>query len=435
MKKKIVVLFVTVVFVFTGCAGRILYISSADSFKVADTYNSYTLTLDSAKPNIYFRDLSRITNDTFKRVAVIRPTDKDIKEVYRVFSGSKRMKILNDLQNKKPVVTDVDNNFKSRVIESYTVKSSSDKCRHIILKECSGLLMHIPDKGESLKVNLLVDAQGRFLSGDRGRLENNNYYNYRGIALTLNEEIQNIALEASKDLSSGSIVIMDVRTAEILACTVTPYSDYLNKALSQYSVGSVFKTVTAVTAIEYNVIRKYKCSGKIKVGDTVFTCQKGKAHGEQSLKDALANSCNCYFASLALELGAEKIINTAKRLGFDSYTELCNGWNIKNGILPDSSVNYSKGDTAQLGFGQGCLTATPLQICSLMCSIANGGVMKNPALVLGTVDDKMKLKRYDASKGRQVLSQSTADTILNYLRYVTEYGTGKTAYYKNQTAG
>ena len=52
-----------------------------------------------------------------------------------------------------------------------------------------------------------------------------------------------------------------------------------------------------------------ECKGKIKVGDTIYSCQKSKIHGKEKLKNALANSCNCYFVKLALALGSEKPVS------------------------------------------------------------------------------------------------------------------------------
>ncbi len=435
MKRRFITFMLAVVLLLTGCAGRILYISVFSSSAVAEGYNSYTVTVDTALPNIYYRDVSRLTNNRFSRSAVIRPTEKDIMEVASLFSDEEKDVILSELREGVPVIRNVDMDFKSKSIETYAVKRSENLCRSIISKECSGLLMHITDKGKTLKVNFHVDANGRFLSGDRGHVADNGYYGYKGIALTLDERIQEIAFEASEKLESGCVIIMDVKTSEILGYIVRPYSDYLNKPLCQYSVGSVFKTVIAACALENNVNYVFECKGETKIGDTVFSCQKNKRHGKETLKEALANSCNCYFANLALKLGRDRIIATAEALGFDSYTKLYNGWVIKNAALPKYSELSETGNIAQLGFGQGSLTASPLEICSLMCTLGNEGIYKEPALALGEVDEKLRLNPIIRENGKQTISKNTAKTLIEYLRYVVESGTGKSANYKEKSAG
>ena len=58
-----------------------------------------------------------------------------------------------------------------------------------------------------------------------------------------------------------------------------------------------------------------------RVGDTIYHCQNKHKHGKQHIKQALANSCNCYFVNLALKLGKDKLYNFSKSLGFgDSIT-------------------------------------------------------------------------------------------------------------------
>lgn len=423
------------VLLLTSCTGRLAYIIFSGGFTVSDTYNSYTLTLDRADVNLYYSDFTRITNNKFRLVAVIRPSEKDIKECMRLFSGEKLSSILDTLKENKPAVIEVENSFSSKTINTYYVRKSEIDCYQLIAKESSGLLMHIKAPNRKLEVNFGVDAYGRFLSGDKGSLKSTDYYLTDGIKLTLDKKLQLIAEKSCESMEAGCVVIMRVKDSSIAACVTKPLDSIINKCISQYAVGSVFKIVTAAVALEKGVDLSYNCQGKIKVGDTVFECQHSKAHGKQNLKEALANSCNCYFINLSLHLSKKELLKCAKSFGFDSSTKLYNGWNIKNGNLPSVAEINTVGEKALFSFGQGKLTASPVQICNMMCTVANGGIKNEIKLVEGELDSDMTLTPYITAESEKAVKSDTANKLIKHLRYAVEVGTGKAADYKNKVAG
>lgn len=154
--------------------------------------------------------------------------------------------------------------------------------------------------------------------------------------------------------------------------------DYINRAVSAYTVGSVFKLVVCTCAVENDIDLSYKCTGEITVGDTVCHRQNNKKHGKQNIKEALANSCNCYFVNLTLTLSADKLYNTAQKFGYCKditlYTYNDNDFTVKKRSFPLKSELSSLGQLALLGFGQGSLTDTPIHFTSIVSCIANGGV-------------------------------------------------------------
>jgi cell division protein FtsI/penicillin-binding protein 2 len=237
-------------------------------------------------------------------------------------------------------------------------------------------------------------------------------------------------------MKTGCAIVMDVKTSSILACVIKPDSTYVNKAVQQYALGSVFKLVVSACAIENNVDISYNCFGKITVGDTIFSCSHNYVHGYQNLKTALANSCNCYFVNLALTLGAEKLLATAKSFGFDLTTNLYSSWNFENASLPTLSDLSSKGQLSLFGFGQGLLLSTPLQVGNMLCTIGNNGKFNQTKLVSSTVDKNGSQSKIKQTNEKQAISSNTAKTLLSYMRYVVSNGTGKNANtFDNKSAG
>lgn len=268
--------------------------------------------------------------------------------------------------------------------------------------------------------------------------------------LTIDTRLQEIALKALGK-ESGSAIVMDVNTGEILAMVSSPSYDtniftmpvpvkvwrslidnekrpLQNKALTgTYSPGSIFKLVVALAALENKVIhphKKFYCGGKITIGNHDFHCWKHGGHGMLDLEDALMHSCDVYFYEIAQQIGAEKIIEMAKRLGLGAPVEI----GIKGereGLLPTNewkkkrfNDSWRTGDTVNLSIGQGFLTTTPMQLAFMTAQIANGGKKIKPHLIQGRGLNESK------SLG---LKQSNLNLIKRGMNKVVNYEKG-TAY-------
>ena len=134
---------------------------------------------------------------------------------------------------------------------------------------------------------------------------------------------------------SGAVLVMDYTTGEIICMVSSPSYDptigfdeadsaytgaYINRCISsKYTPGSVFKIVTLAAALE-NISdiyeREFTCEGSFAVGGYNVTC--AGTHGLQTIEQAFANSCNCAFGNLALELGGETLAEYAQKLR-DAY--------------------------------------------------------------------------------------------------------------------
>lgn len=429
MSKRFLCLLLTITFLFTAAVGRLGYIAVSGAYEVSSGYNSYLITIDSNYPTLYYSDLQRINNNKNKYVAVIRQTERDIAELYTLFDYNQRQEIINELKNGYPVVRNIDSKYKDKTksIKIYKINGSDDALKQLISPESGGMLSYLDKNYATKKVAFSIDAKGRLLSGDTGKLEENNYDSYYGFKLTIDKSVQQIAENACKDMKSGAAIVMDVKSSKILACVTKPDDSYINKCFANYCVGSVYKLVVAACALENNIDLTYTCKGSIKVNDSVFSCQGNHTHGTQTLKTALANSCNCYFVNLALTLGSDKILHTSQKFGFDSTINLFDDWSVKASKMPQRDSLTSKGQLALLGFGQGTLLASPLQICSTLCTIANNGTYNEPCLITSRVDKKGNLAPYSTQNSKSAIKKPNANTLVKYMRYVVSNGTGKAA--------
>ena len=207
----------------------------------------------------------------------------------------------------------------------------------------------------------------------------------------------------------GAVMLIDYTTGEILCMVSTPADDpsnpsaapadgtYLNKCLSASFVpGSVYKLVTLAAAIE-NIPdlfeRSFWCEGSSVVGGAVLNCTG--SHGSQTIEQALANSCNCAFGEIALELGADTLAEYAKKLGITQELTL-DGMTVTPGSF-DKAEAGSIG-LAWSGIGQYNDLVVPYALVRYVCAIANGGSILEPTLLgHGSLDGETELLSADTA--------------------------------------
>jgi peptidoglycan glycosyltransferase len=265
----------------------------------------------------------------------------------------------------------------------------------------------------------------------------------RDITLTVDSSTCKAAYNALKNYDSGACVIYNYKTGEILCSVSTRTYDpqappkitednedeyegvYLDNVLSStYTPGSIFKIVTTAAALE-NLSdvesRTWYCSGREEIGGSDITCVS--AHGTVNLEQAFGHSCNIVFAELAVEIGEDKMTETAKKLGINSSFSI-NGISTKKG-----KYNVSKANTNQLawsGVGQYNDKVNPMQMAIICGAIANGGTPTNPYFISGasgSILPDLSLAG-NGSKGTTLLSSTTAEKLGELMRYavVNDYG-------------
>jgi len=278
--------------------------------------------------------------------------------------------------------------------------------------------------------------------------------------LTLDLDLQRKA-EELLDGRSGAIVAMDPRDGRILAMASSPSFDpnVFSKGITPqewrklvehpehpltnrtiqgiYHPGSVFKVVVALAAIKEGILtpeERITCEGEMEIGNRTFRCWKEKGHGSVDLYRAIVESCDIYFYKVGLRLGPSKLLEWAKAFGLGCLT----GVDLpgeRGGILPNPKRGkWFAGDTAALSIGQGPFSVTPLQALNLMASIANGGTLYEPFLVLEVKDPTggSLYRRLPKIKDRLPLDQKDLEIVKKALEGVVEdrKGTGRVAWIK-----
>jgi penicillin-binding protein 2 len=285
----------------------------------------------------------------------------------------------------------------------------------------------------------------------------------RTLFLTLERRLQERALQAFGD-RHGVAIAADPRDGRILcylslpsfdpnrfvggisredwdSLRLDPYHPLTDRAIQGlYPLGSVFKIVLAVAALEEGVITpqdRIFCSGKHRLGVREFRCWRKSGHGSVDLHRALVESCDVYFYQVGLRLGIERIHEYATRFGFGRSTGIgLDG--EKTGLVPSPEWKrkrfgepWYEGETLVVSIGQGALLVTPLQVVRMLSALANGGTLVTPRLVerIESADGRPFNEGSTAPAASIRLSKGTADIVRQALRDVVESdrGTGKRA--------
>ena len=203
------------------------------------------------------------------------------------------------------------------------------------------------------------------------------------------------------DGHAGTVAVYNYKTGEILCMVSSPSYDplavpndiesndryrgaYLNRFLSStFTPGSVFKTVTLAAALEElpdAEDRIWNCLGSVNLGEETIVCSG--THGEQTLGDAFANSCNVAFAMMAAELGADTLKRYTEQAGLtDSYS--VDGLPTAKGSF--NWENITDGQLGWAGVGQYHDRVNPCALMVYMGAIANGGKAAVPRILHKTV--------------------------------------------------
>ena len=293
-----------------------------------------------------------------------------------------------------------------------------------------------------------VDAYSNdlpFVSGKQ-----TNAINGKDIVTTIDENLQYYAeLVANEGLETYkakrvSITIMNPNNGEILAMASTPGYDpndpyegyenfegdtendkiqnmWRNSIVSDtYEPGSTFKIITMAAAMEEGLIHDddvFVCNGSKTFGDVNVHCWNLSGHGAQTAAEILKNSCNVGFMELGARLGAEKLNEYIKKLGFGSITGIDLPGEAEGIVKSTNSI--SDIDLATIAFGQ-TNTLNALQLLTAVNAVANGGNLIQPHIVKeithkdsngNTIVDKT----IEGKITENVLSEKTCATLREYL--------------------
>lgn len=445
MFKRVSVIFFVFCLSSTFLLLRIGMISSNQEYKqTAISQSSYTLQLPDQRKNIYDCNMDKLVNEEYKYIASVMPTDEAISILKDHKVGITNLEIDELKKQGKPFLCEVDSlTIKAKGIEVFTIYdrySQNQLANHIV--------GYLDDKGDGLvglekgyNDILKIDSNTTLtyvvdgLSVCRNDIEPKIKYGESttdGIVTTIDKNIQAICENiGERYLSKGAIVVMECDTGEIKSsCSFPNYNRYnlqksvtdeegkpmINRALTDTSVGSTFKVVTTATALYEGVSPDtvYNCTGSFDLYDNHINCHNLEGHGELDLKKALMESCNPYFINMGLNLNIKNFIRIANDMSFGKGYELASAIYTDNGYLPSFDELKNKGELANFSFGQGKLSATPVQLAQMTSSIVNGGVTPTPKLIKGIYKNG-KLEKYKYQEPIKAISEYTANTIKDYL--------------------
>ncbi|MEK6639076.1 MAG: penicillin-binding protein 2 [Nitrospirota bacterium] len=236
--------------------------------------------------------------------------------------------------------------------------------------------------------------------------------------LTIDVRLQKVA-ENLLGEESGAIVALDPRTGDVLAMASRPGFDpnILSRELTpkqwaeivqdegrplnnrasqgQYPPGSVYKVMMAAAALETKTVTPSTtifCNGGYQFGRRLYHDWKAGGHGSVDLRHALVQSCDVYFYTVGQRMGIETMASFAHQFGLGEET----GIELPSeriGIVPSEAWKrkaknepWLPGETISASIGQGYVNVTPLQMASLIGTVANDGAMFRPRLVQAVMD-------------------------------------------------
>ena len=323
-------------------------------------------------------------------------------------------------------------------------------------------------KGKKGSISKTTDAKGRNIGDTEEKytdaIEGNS------IELTIDKNIEQIvekyleeACIDNKCTDGGNIIIMNPQNGDILAMATYPNFNlnepfkinnselesvwdtlsaeeknnslqamWRNKAIADtYEPGSTFKLVTASASLEEKITDTDKsgefcCTGGIEVAGVRIKCWRYyRPHGPESLREALMNSCNPVFIGLGQRMGVETYYSYLEKFGFLQKTGIDIPGEAGSIFLAKEKVGPV--ELATISFGQR-FEVTPIQMVTMLSTIANKGKYVKPRLVKTIIKpDTEEIEKIEPEYKNQVVSEETAEKVLNMMESVVSEGTGKNA--------
>ncbi|ADE54983.1 Peptidoglycan glycosyltransferase [Coraliomargarita akajimensis DSM 45221] len=231
------------------------------------------------------------------------------------------------------------------------------------------------------------------------------------------------AAETALGDRTGAAVALDVQTGEVLAIASHPHYDlnrlspfiprttfdeineqgaWLNRSVQlSYPPGSTFKLISSIAGLRHGTIdteTEHDCRGVYKVGRRIFRCHARYGHGMTDLAGAVEGSCNVFYYAEGLEMGIDVLSAEAKRFGLHEKTGIELPFETSRVVVPSKEwkkerigAGWVPGDTANTAIGQGFLLQTPLQMATVIASIARDETRTQPTLRALSREEALKV--------------------------------------------
>lgn len=280
--------------------------------------------------------------------------------------------------------------------------------------------------------------------------------------LEFNEEHRGEYREDEPGSKNTAVIIMDPNSGEILAEASYPnfnlnkprdlssvYTETEWKKMSEdekldamnalwrnfcvsdaFEPGSTMKPFTVAAGLETGKLtgnENYVCGGYKHVGDYDIACHLTSGHGNVSVQDSIAYSCNVGLMDMAEAIGVEDFVRYQHIFRFGEYTGIDLPGEAATEALLYTTENMYEAELATCSFGQG-FNVTMTQMASAFCSLINGGYYYEPHIVKQIKDSDGKVvETKDPVVLRKTISRETADQLKPYLKATMDYGTGMAA--------
>lgn len=316
-------------------------------------------------------------------------------------------------------------------------------------------------QGKPGAINILFNPDGTKMKEEilRRPVPGNN------VVTTLDYNFQKYAENAlAKHTTGGAMVILDIKTGEILAMASFPLYDlnlfipgittqnfqrlsqdkglplFARSFRGEYPPASTFKVVVSLAGLESGAISPrtaYDCSSSLQVGDRVFHNWNKEGEGEMNVVSAIKRSCNTWFYQAGLATGATPIAAMATRLGFGERTGIPLAAEAPGFVPTDSwfmqhlGHKMLGGDIANFSIGQGRTLVTPLQAAQAMAAVADSANIPQVRLIkqVQDINDRVLQTFAPAVRRKVDLKQLARDTVVKGMIAVVngENGTGQAA--------
>ena len=428
--------------------------------QVASSHNRWTITVSTSRGTIYDTNLLPFVNERKEYSAAIAPSESLLAHVYPACTQEDFSVLRDTLSSGVPAAVKLQQpigfmdglklfltpvRYDQQLLAPHVLgylDSGGQNGICGIEKAYNDLLSSYNGKATA---SFFTDGNGAYLAGIMPESSDTTARSIGGVVLTLDKEIQTIIEDtACQHLEKGAVIVLESQTGSILGMASFPSFQpdtvsqsvslnngaLLNRALSLYDCGSVFKIITTAAALETGVPEQteFLCEGHYTVQGTTFHCHNRLGHGQLNMSDAFAQSCNIYYIKLAQQIGGGALYSMADNFGFGRSITLTDSLNANTPLLPQlSSLTNNSAALANFSFGQGYLMATPLHIAQMVTALTNDGTMPSINLVKGVVDEN---KHYiSAEQGREyhVISSNTASALRKMMEKTVSEGTGQAA--------
>ncbi len=454
--KRVIFCYTLAVIMLFVCVLRVFSVMKNENYSSAAANPSRrVISLGTSRGTIYDCNGKKITNAKTEVFAVIFSTPAAMTAIYKYFSGGEIEKITKEItQNgfsvqRVPYTIECDGIY---CVETTVNADDSLAAKHIIGytdangEGVCGLQSSFDDLLKGEKQNTVIftlTGQGQVLSGEEVELSYDYVKESSGVRITIDKNLQQITEQAAMSIDCGAVVVAEIATGKIRAAVSRP--DYklsnlaaavededkplLNRLLTTYNIGSVFKPYVAAAGYELGNSFETECVGYTDIGGLTFSCHRLQGHGMVDMTSALKFSCNSYFYQFIGIIGGKKVFDIARKAGFESSVYLAEGVAARSGslgeILPQ---NLTERTLANISIGQGELMLSPLAITNMYMAIAGNGSYRPLSLVEGIVKNGKTEKEYLLPAEVSVMGEETARKLrLDLKTVLEEEGTGQSA--------